>query len=269
MKTIAVLLPYFGKFPNYFEFFLQSCKDNPTVDFYVITDNDCEKYISDKDSNIHFYETTFEEVKARFQKAFRFKIAMTRPYKLCDFKPVYGMVFNDIVQRYDFWGYCDCDLIFGNIRRFLTDEILNNNDYILGLGHFHIQRTSDEKFDEVLKSARTRDGYDYEYVFSHEKNFVLDELPFGVPYTYLSFYPERFYSGFHPAYRDYDSLSNQFLGFVDMYNFANEYENDYLNSMYFQYQKNIPVWHRALTGGGQKECSVCLQERNFGTMVCK
>lgn len=229
-------------------FFLQSCKDNPTIDFYVITDNDCGKYIRDKSSNIHFYETTFEEVKVRFQKLFSFKIALTRPYKLCDFRPVYGMVFHDVVQKYDFWGYCDCDLIFGNIRRFLTDDILNSNDYILGLGHFHIQRSSDVKFDKVLNSARTRDGYDYEYVFSHEKNFVLDELPYGVPFAYLSLYPERFYSGFHPSFRDYDSLSNQFVEFVDMYNFAEEYEKDYLNSMYFKFQKNIPVWRRTLSG---------------------
>lgn len=253
MKTIAVILPYFGKFPNYFQFFLQSCRDNPTVDFHIITDNDSRKFYRDSGSNIHFHETTFEEVKDRFQDIFPFGITLNRPYKLCDFKPVYGMAFQDIVQKYDFWGYCDCDLIFGNIRRFLTDDILDKYDYILGLGHFHIQRTSDEKFGKVLMNARTRDGHDYEYVFSHERNYVLDELPSGVPYAYMTLYPERFYSGFHPSGRDYDSLSNQFLGFVDMYNFAEEYKNEYLNSMYFQYEKDISIWHRALTDGGKKD----------------
>ena len=250
MSTIAVILPYFGKFPNYFEFFLQSCKDNPTVDFYIITDNDISRFDDNYHGNIHFIETSFPDVRNRFQEAFPFEISLPRPYKLCDFKPVYGMVFHDIVQKYDFWGYCDCDLIFGNIRGFLTDAILENYDYILGLGHFHIQRTCDEKYGKALINARARGGYDYKYVFSHEQNFVLDELPFGVPYAYMSLYPERFYSGFHSSCRDYDSLSNQFLGFVDMYNFAEEYEKDYFKSMYFQYQKNIPIWHRTSTGGG-------------------
>ena len=80
MKTIAVLLPYFGKFPNCFEFFLQSCKDDSTVDFYVITDNDSDKYHIDKDSNIHFYKTTVKKIITRFQNAFRFKTNLTRPY---------------------------------------------------------------------------------------------------------------------------------------------------------------------------------------------
>jgi len=29
-----------------------------------------------------------------------------------------------------FWGYCDIDLIFGNIRAFMTDELLNEYDII-------------------------------------------------------------------------------------------------------------------------------------------
>lgn len=67
------------------------------------------------------------------------QVWLEKPYKLCDFRPLYGEIFSNYVDGYDFWGYCDCDLIFGDIRKFLTEELLSTKDYLLGMGHFHIQ----------------------------------------------------------------------------------------------------------------------------------
>ena len=38
MKKIAIIVPYFGEFPNYFPLFLNSCRYNPTVDWLLVTD---------------------------------------------------------------------------------------------------------------------------------------------------------------------------------------------------------------------------------------
>ena len=38
--SIAIVLPYFGKLPNYFPLFLESCRKNPTVNWLFYTD--CE-----------------------------------------------------------------------------------------------------------------------------------------------------------------------------------------------------------------------------------
>ena len=46
-------------------------------------------------------------------------------------------------MEYDFWGYCDIDLIFGNIRKFITDDILDKYDKILSRGHFTLFRNKD------------------------------------------------------------------------------------------------------------------------------
>ena len=43
MKSIAFVIPYFGKFPNYFSLWLQSCRNNPTIDWLLFTDSN-EKY---------------------------------------------------------------------------------------------------------------------------------------------------------------------------------------------------------------------------------
>ena len=38
MQKIIIILPYFGKFSNYFNLFLKSCEKNHTIDWLVITD---------------------------------------------------------------------------------------------------------------------------------------------------------------------------------------------------------------------------------------
>lgn len=38
MKKAAIIIPYFGKFPEWFNLYLYSCKKNPEVDFIFYTD---------------------------------------------------------------------------------------------------------------------------------------------------------------------------------------------------------------------------------------
>ena len=39
MNRIAIIIPYFGKFNNYFKFWLESARANQDVDFLVFTDD--------------------------------------------------------------------------------------------------------------------------------------------------------------------------------------------------------------------------------------
>lgn len=39
MKTIAFVIPYFGKLPNSFLIFLESCGINSDIDFFIFTDD--------------------------------------------------------------------------------------------------------------------------------------------------------------------------------------------------------------------------------------
>lgn len=57
-------------------------------------------------------------------------VAIPNSYKLCDFKPTYGLIFSEYIAKYDFWGMGDIDVIYGNIRDFITEDVLNNNDII-------------------------------------------------------------------------------------------------------------------------------------------
>ena len=142
MKKIVVFVVYFGKLPNYFSLFLLSVKYNPTIDFIIITDNYNLKkdYSIPKNVSIKYYK--FEDIQKKINDYFKIESKINRPYKLCDIKPMYGVIFGDLIKKYDFWGYCDIDLIFGNIRNFITNEILNNYDKIYILGHFSLLRNT-------------------------------------------------------------------------------------------------------------------------------
>ncbi|MFQ9447715.1 MAG: DUF6625 family protein [Christensenellales bacterium] len=42
MKRIAFVVPYFGKLPKGFQFWLHSCSMNPTIDWLFFTDDKTE-----------------------------------------------------------------------------------------------------------------------------------------------------------------------------------------------------------------------------------
>lgn len=127
-NTIVILTCWYGPFPWYFSYFIHSCSYNPTIDFYIITDN--QELILNKPKNIKIIHRTLEELVISASNKLGFTITVGYPYKLCDFKPAYGFLFPEIIENYDFCGHGDIDVIFGSIRNFITDELLNEYDLI-------------------------------------------------------------------------------------------------------------------------------------------
>ena len=128
MHRIIFIVVFLGKYPWYYPYFLHSCRYNPTVDFLIFTDNDVPNLVFP--SNLKIIPYSIEQFKLEAATVLGFDIAVDSGYKLCDFKPAYGYIFADYVKEYDFWGYCDIDVIFGNIRSFMTDELLHEYDII-------------------------------------------------------------------------------------------------------------------------------------------
>ena len=116
MKSIVVIFPYFGKLPPQYDIWRASAIRNPSVDFMFFTDAEIAPY-----KNIIVHKMRFEDFRLIVQKAFDFQIILDRPYKLCEYKPAYGYILKDYIKQYDFWGFGDLDLVYGNIRTFITD----------------------------------------------------------------------------------------------------------------------------------------------------
>lgn len=166
MYKIALILSYFGSFPNYFSLWLHSAGMNDTIDFYVLTDN---KDTFPHAENIHFVSCTLSGLQEHFSRFLGYNVALDTPYKLCDYKPALGLMFADILKNYDFWGYCDPDIIWGNLRNFITDEVLETHDKIFELGHLTIFRNT-ERINKLFldwKAPITRSFYETSHTRDH------------------------------------------------------------------------------------------------------
>ena len=135
MKSIVLIFPYFGDFPPQFKMWKASALCNSTIDFLIFTDNNI-----DSDNNIIVKKCSFIEFSTIIQQAFDFPIVLDRPYKLCEYKPAYGFALQKYIKQYDYWGFGDIDVVYGNIRTFLTDEILNKYKMFLGWGHLTLYK---------------------------------------------------------------------------------------------------------------------------------
>ena len=88
--TIAVLICYFGKLPWYFNYFIHSCKYNPSIDFIIITDD--TDYARKLPGNVKLLYKSLQEINKLATKRLGLNINIKAAYKLCDFKPAYGLI---------------------------------------------------------------------------------------------------------------------------------------------------------------------------------
>lgn len=170
-KRIVFILPYFGHFKNYFDMFLQSCENNETYDWIILTDNN----ISSSASNITIVQTTFRALREKFQSKFDFDISLDRPYKLCDFKPAYGYLFEEYINGYEYWGHCDSDVLFGNMPYFLDPLLDAGYDKLFAAGHLTIYKNN------IINNRRfmlpDKEGvFLYRTALSHSDIFAFDEM---------------------------------------------------------------------------------------------
>ena len=178
---IGIIVPYFGKMPNYFQLFLDSCSMNKKFEWLVFSDDNSEFCYPE---NVHFFAMTFQECKTLIQSKFDFQIELTNPQKLCDYKCAYGLIFEKFLSKYDWWGYCDLDQIFGDIGAFITEDILENYNRIGSIGHFTLYRNTLENcriFTNLLNGKER-----YKEVFTTDRGCAFDEwLPDNVNDIYI------------------------------------------------------------------------------------
>ncbi len=164
----AIIICWFGYLPKYFAFFLNSCKINTDYDFLIFTDQKIEV----QEENIIIIEKTISEINKLFSNKLKMNINIKQPYKLCDFRPAYGKIFEEYLVKYRFWGHCDIDQIFGKINSFITKEILNKYERINHNGHLSLYKNCDK-----MNNLYTQKGspFSFKEVFSSDYNYAFDE----------------------------------------------------------------------------------------------
>lgn len=194
MKSIAYVIPYFGVLPKGFQLWLLSCETNSTIHWLLFTDDNTPYNYPE---NVKVTYCTFTEFKNKLQSNWDFQIVLDRPYKICDFRPAFGEIFSEELKNYDYWGYCDIDLMWGNIRKYITEDIFSKYERIGFQGHstlFKNTKTVNERYKTILDGVPT-----YKEIFSDKKSYLFDEDIISQIYDRLNidYYKETVFAHLH------------------------------------------------------------------------
>jgi hypothetical protein len=145
-RWLLIICSYFGRWPPWINFFVESCKWNPDVCWRFYTD--CGEP-ANKAANIEYVPISFADYKAFVSARLGCRFDPPEAYKLCDLRPALGFIHEQDVADYSFFGYGDVDVIFGNISQFYDPERLSAFDVISThperiSGHFAVFRNRPE-----------------------------------------------------------------------------------------------------------------------------
>lgn len=184
MYKILIIIPYFGLWPFWFDFFLHSCRFNSSINWLLIGDNPLSQ---EPPPNVEFRQTSYENYISFVSSSLDVQFKPTRPYKLCDLKPMYGFLHQAELVNYDFWGFCDLDVVLGNLRHFLSDELLKNDVISCHAtrlsGHFSLFRNT-----AILREA-FRKVANWQHILCDQENHQLDEKEFSRLFIRYKNYP--------------------------------------------------------------------------------
>ena len=164
-----VFCPYFGHLPSNFDLWLTSCSNNISFQFIVITDDNFEEYSIPE--NVLMVKMDFAVFREMAQNKFSFPISLETPYKLCDYKPIYGYILEDYLEDCCYWGCCDMDLVFGDLEKYMPEE---EYDKISHLGHLCLYKNN-KTMRECFK-LKSDSLIDYRDILSSTMHFGFDEI---------------------------------------------------------------------------------------------
>jgi hypothetical protein len=188
---LILLCPYFGRWPAWMNFFIESCKWNPDVRWRFYTD--CGEP-ENRAGNVDYVPISFDDYKARVRARLGVAFDPVDPYKLCDLKPALGFLHEQDTVGYPFFGYGDVDVIYGNISGFYGEERFADLDVVSThperlSGHFAVLRNT-----HALRYAFERIP-NYRALVEAPQQTGVDEIQFSdvflTPGTERSLFVER------------------------------------------------------------------------------
>lgn len=179
-NKILLIQPYFGTLPSYIPLWLESIRNNSWIDFLFITNEDIETY--NLPLNMKVVRMSLEEFIEVSRKKLKQKITISTPYKICDLKPLYGVIFRDYLKNYSHWGYSDIDMYMGNLKNFITEELLTSFPKIGVYGHLMIFQNNKDSNQLLLNNTDL--PYSTEEFLCSQKMYNTDEAG-GINYIYF------------------------------------------------------------------------------------
>ncbi len=166
MKAL-VICAYMGPLPSLMPLWIRTAAHNPQVDFLIVSDQAEPEGLP---ANVRFQHATLAALAEHWSALLGFEVALTSPYKLNDFKSLFWSLVPEL-DRYDYWGYCDLDVLFGDLAP-LLDQRLGRYDMILSEGHLRFLR-NDDRTRQAFRAVRQPRGW--RDILTDPVNFGMDE----------------------------------------------------------------------------------------------
>lgn len=68
--------------------------------------------------NVKVIEAAMHDIYDQAEQTYGIQFGNRFPYKLCDLKSFYSEIFREELEPYEFWGYGDCDVAYGELPCF-------------------------------------------------------------------------------------------------------------------------------------------------------
>ncbi|WP_163835519.1 DUF6625 family protein [Spartinivicinus ruber] len=113
--SVCIIIAYFGYWPAWINYFLCSCGYNSSFNWLIYTD--CAQ-LDNVPANVKIKQISFNDYIALVSDKLALKFLAVSYYKLCDIKPMLGYIHQDEVEDYDYWGFGDIDVIYGDLSKY-------------------------------------------------------------------------------------------------------------------------------------------------------
>lgn len=127
-----LIITYFGNFTDAAQKSLESLLEND-IDVMLFADSE----VLYKKNNFYFNNMNALLLKNIVEAKMNLKQNFKSYYKLCDFKVFFPFIFSDFyTKEYDYVGFCDLDVLYGDINSFIDSPTTEYFDVIGNRGHF-------------------------------------------------------------------------------------------------------------------------------------
>lgn len=153
MYKVTVIGSFYGAWPVWFPAFLLSCRRNPEIEWLFFTDCPIPAELP---KNITFVPYSLDQLNRTASQRLDLCIQKSN-YSQVDLRPAYGAIFAPYLKGIDFWGHCDFDVVWGDIRHFIPDSLLEHQHIISSrkkrlAGHFNLWKNVPE-INQLFESA--------------------------------------------------------------------------------------------------------------------
>lgn len=158
--------------------------------------------------------------------------------KAGDVDPLYGIIFEDYIRGYDFWGHTGLDCVYGRLDRFVSDEYLSDCD-IFGndpgsiCGPFSLYRNTPKVNNLFKKYPRWKE------MIEDKKTWGFDEIQFAELVNQQKDLRVKY--AFWQNYDDYKNLQKQDLKLLEDGTLWDNRANKETMMYHFNWLRNYPT----------------------------